>query len=1326
MSEKSRNNQSDVANATWPEWKDSDLNNEKWGVPKNGPDGLFLDTECVTMPRSLKPDRWIRAKDLQRLTNPLTMYTTNVEYPDLITNNKHLLHSEFVRWFVSTLKNLQYCGREGLEISGQGSNFIWADGHGPWYGWMHVYSLNKAGKGVQHRPVINPNGKYVVRLHHMGCWRRVLVDDTVPVNKGGRPLLPCTSNNFELWPMLLAKALLKVASLTWTEHREIVDFHPIACLTGWICLTLDVTHLSSQDKWDFLMKYSEHFEWTSQTTRGNTIPESSTNSVMTDKTRRPGETLRPLAETEKPQPITLFLLLDDTRELGNEAIPGLSPCWDHVIHVVQSRNIPLDPKDVKAPLAKWKLHRWLKWAVSQNVIDPADYFVPIRYLRVIGPLAECNESVVYIYDESDAAGNSIFPNEIEQADKSARRTRSQRAPDSPSTTKEEATEDVSRWIDFNMMAPHVTEVHLFYKLEYLRCSIQVTGDMLKTINGNRKVTKEVEKEKADIYNTSNILKSRNKFLYLFCDSLESKFFLINLCAAPRKKNVPKSHLKDYLILEKYNWFFGSNQSDQTIIISTIGNKSTVVELEAGRQLLRIYRRSEASLSIISSDTDFYLGNRATVQQLMIAESDRIEWTSKIISDSLCEAYRSFGTNNYPVMLKNYYRSYMPDSQRVLLKEDKNFTSLIHQFFIEEQVRLIREIVPDSDLENILRSLRIFFLNPNIRSEYYDLTKTQRTLQDLVTSEAMKIPRIHISDYNKAATIIQSFFRMALVKGYKQLHNPDHALHMQIRKELLRISDLFDSSIASRLLRNVINRHDSLHDLYPCSEDFAHVLNIQEFKGTLENIGHEQWFPIVRLVVNSKPAETVFAAFELLIDLPRVALRVFNNQNGHEVTRIVNHVAPARYEYLSDGYTVFAYGWHEKQRIRELNWAIRIITMKGEPMLYQPGEQQIRPPKLTVDELVGTYVPNIRNCISRWILRATSGSIVSIRLTTSYNLAKVRMKVTDEGNNILADVKGGSKVLLPLMILKHTIKSEDYKIIKKGNQDFNEEFRNAMKEKKLFYIEAFVLDNSWPLTDVEWAVANQAKTKNAGDFKTKMQSGSKVSLRSNQSTTRKDPKQLNDDQALESPYWILQVVTDARDAAEICQDKKREQEITLLKESWWSKDPNRFKRGKELREAFLNAHASKSEPEVSLNQNVEQSKIIEDEDVAFCLSHARQYRTLIPPGFHHLPALNLTKYARRDEVARHSRTKMKNNNEKLQNRYVIDVKVDSQRNYSNYLENLAELINKQLQRYANLFRKREKNFWQRRTLMDAAYESRKIYIDSLISERTKTKEKGRKN
>jgi len=75
--------------------------------------------------------------------------------------------------------------------------------------------------------------------------------------------------------------------------------------------------------------------------------ESSAN--MTGETRKPGETPQPLvAETKKPQSTILFLLLSDMRALESNAVPGLSPCWDHVIHIVQSRDVPLDPKDVRA------------------------------------------------------------------------------------------------------------------------------------------------------------------------------------------------------------------------------------------------------------------------------------------------------------------------------------------------------------------------------------------------------------------------------------------------------------------------------------------------------------------------------------------------------------------------------------------------------------------------------------------------------------------------------------------------------------------------------------------------------------------------------------------------------------------------------------------------------------------------------------------------------------------------------------------------------------------------------------------------------------------
>ena len=75
-----------------------------------------------------------------------------------------------------------------------------------------------------------------MRLYFLGAWRRILVDDMIPVNEERTPLLPRTGNDFELWPMLLAKALLKLCSLTWTDHYEIVDFHPVACLTGKVML----------------------------------------------------------------------------------------------------------------------------------------------------------------------------------------------------------------------------------------------------------------------------------------------------------------------------------------------------------------------------------------------------------------------------------------------------------------------------------------------------------------------------------------------------------------------------------------------------------------------------------------------------------------------------------------------------------------------------------------------------------------------------------------------------------------------------------------------------------------------------------------------------------------------------------------------------------------------------------------------------------------------------------------------------------------------------------------------------------------------------------
>lgn len=72
------------------------------------------------------------------------------------------------------------------------------------YLWERIYPH---APGTCH-PVYNPYGKYAVKLFVEGAFRKVIVDDALPVDELGRPLITITSTR-ELWPALLVKAVFK-------------------------------------------------------------------------------------------------------------------------------------------------------------------------------------------------------------------------------------------------------------------------------------------------------------------------------------------------------------------------------------------------------------------------------------------------------------------------------------------------------------------------------------------------------------------------------------------------------------------------------------------------------------------------------------------------------------------------------------------------------------------------------------------------------------------------------------------------------------------------------------------------------------------------------------------------------------------------------------------------------------------------------------------------------------------------------------------------------------------------------------------------------------
>jgi len=74
--------------------------------------------------------------------------------------------------------------------------------------WEAIYPKDASGN-----PRYNPAGKYCLKVFFSGKWRKLTIDDTVPVNDEGDILLTSSQTPGELWPTILAKAIYKMQAI---------------------------------------------------------------------------------------------------------------------------------------------------------------------------------------------------------------------------------------------------------------------------------------------------------------------------------------------------------------------------------------------------------------------------------------------------------------------------------------------------------------------------------------------------------------------------------------------------------------------------------------------------------------------------------------------------------------------------------------------------------------------------------------------------------------------------------------------------------------------------------------------------------------------------------------------------------------------------------------------------------------------------------------------------------------------------------------------------------------------------------------------------------